>query len=256
MKIEDTISKQEQVLGGFTKTDPIEQKLSQIFDGRVGPPYKDMHDIYVRAEQRLQLSIPPGFKDAAVKKDFHRYGDVVLWLQLLDYAKAHRKSIIFVTSDAKTDWWLERDGKTIGPRPELLQEMHATADVTFHMYSFDRFVEYADKHLESKVKPAVLKKTAQELRAVETEKSAARLDDYMRRLKPQVDVRLLDEYMRSVKPQIDLSALNDYVNSVKPQIDVRFFDEYMKSVKPQIDLSVLNEYLTSIMPTRPPAEET
>ncbi len=235
-KIEDAISKQEQVLANFPERDPVEQKLNEIFDGRVGPPYKDMHDIYVRAEQRLQLSIPPGFKDAAVKKDFHRYGDIVLWLQLLDYAKAHKKSIIFVTSDAKTDWWLERDGKTIGPRPELQQEMHAKAGLTFHMYSFDRFVEYADKHLKSKLKPAVLKKTAQELREVETEKSTARLtDEYLRSIAaaPQLDMRFVDEYLRTITaaPKFDVRLMNEYLKDLAvPRFDTRLVDEHLKSL--------------------------
>ncbi len=120
------------MLKGFPETDPVEQRLDEIFDGKLGPPYTNMHDIHVRAQQRLELSIPPGFRDAAEKKDFHRYGDVVLWLQLLDYAKAQKKSIILVSSDAKTDWWLKRNGKAIGPRPELLEELHATAGVAFH----------------------------------------------------------------------------------------------------------------------------
>jgi len=98
-KIEDTISKQERVLGGFPERDPVEEKLNKIFDGKVGPPYTDMHDIYVRAEQRLQLSIPPGFKDAATKKDFHRYGDVVLWLQLLDYSVAGKRYVLYEKKD-------------------------------------------------------------------------------------------------------------------------------------------------------------
>jgi PIN like domain len=243
-KIEDMISKEKPVLKGFPQTDPVEEKLNEIFDGKVGPPYNDMHDIYLRAEQRLQLSIPPGFKDASLKKDFHRYGDVVLWLQILDYAKAQKKNIIFVTSDAKTDWWLVRDGKTVGPRPELLQEMHATAGVTFHMYSPDRFVEYAEKHLKSKVKPAVLKKTTQELRAVETEKSAqsARLiDEYLKKL-TQVDARLMEKYL-NLTPQVDVSLMEKYLNLM--QVDARLIDEYLKKSTPQVDVSLMEKYLNS-----------
>jgi hypothetical protein len=238
-KIEDTISKQERVLGGFLETDPVEEKLNKIFDGKVGPPYTDMHDIYVRAEQRLQLSIPPGFKDAATKKDFHRYGDVVLWLQLLDYAKMQKKSIIFVTSDAKTDWWLERDGKTIGPRPELLQEMHATASVMFHMYPPDRFVEYAERHLKSKLKPAVIKKTTQELRAVESEKSAEterQSDELLRTIAAfkMPEMRLSDELMKTIAAfnTPEMRQSDELMKTVAAfnTPAMRLSDEFMKTV--------------------------
>jgi len=129
-----------------------------------------LHEVYLRAEQRIQLSVPPGYEDAGKKKNFHRYGDVLIWFQLLDYGKVHKKPIMFVTSDAKTDWWLERSGKTIGPRPELAQEMHTVAGVAFHMYSPDRFLEYAQ--LEEKLSQKKLAKAARELREVEAEKTA------------------------------------------------------------------------------------
>ena len=229
-KIEDTISKQTRVLDGFIEKDPVEERLNAIFHERVGPPLKEMHEIYVRADQRLQLSIPPGFKDAAEKKDFHRYGDIVFWFQLLDYAKEEKKSIVLATSDSKTDWWLKRDGKTIGARPELLQEMHAVAGVKFHMYPLDRFVEYAQKHLESNLKPAVLKKTVEQLRAIEVGKQLAEeqtsrnvaferalgfsVDDYTR-----IDAALKDwspssDLMKSIAAAQKDFAVNDFMKTI------------------------------------------
>jgi hypothetical protein len=44
---------------------------------------------------------------------------------LLDYANSKKKSIIVVTGDSKTDGWLVRYGRTVSPRPELVQEMLA-----------------------------------------------------------------------------------------------------------------------------------
>jgi len=79
------------------------------------------------------------------------------------------------------------------------------------MYSPDRFVEYANEHFKSKVKPAVLKETAQELRAVETEKSAEM-------------GRTSDELMKSIAAIKPIS-----VEPIKPR-ELHFSDELMKSI--------------------------
>jgi predicted transcriptional regulator len=67
---------------------------------------------------------------------------------MLDHAADEKKPIIFITDDRKFDWWLEHSGRTIGPRPELVHEMKARAGVPFHMYSSNRFIEYAQELLE------------------------------------------------------------------------------------------------------------
>ncbi|HEY4903075.1 MAG TPA: PIN-like domain-containing protein [Candidatus Sulfotelmatobacter sp.] len=166
------LKKEDRVLKEFATQDPVEEQLSVLFTGKVGNPYAEMHEVYERAERRLQLSIPPGFKDAATKKDFRRYGDVVLWFQLLDFAKSKKNPIVLVTGDSKVDWWLNEGSKTAGPRPELVQEMFATSGVTFHMYSPSQFIEHAQKILKPKRKAAGLNRAIEELREVESEKLA------------------------------------------------------------------------------------
>jgi hypothetical protein len=117
-KIATDLKRERHVLKDYTARDPIEHHLNELFAGRVGDPYPDMHQMYIKAEQRLQLSVPPGFKDVGNKKDFRRYGDVILWFQLLDFAKSQDKPLVLITSDSKADWWLTESGKTLGPRPE------------------------------------------------------------------------------------------------------------------------------------------
>ena len=112
-------------------------------------------------------------------------------------------------------------GRRSVPDPELLQEMHATASVMFHMYSPDRFVEYAERHLKSKLKPAVIKKTTQELRAVESEKLAE-------------TERQSDELLRTIAafktPEMHLSdELLKTIAAFKLP-EMRLSDELMKTV--------------------------
>lgn len=48
--------------------------------------------------------------------------------------------------DRKDDWWLQFKGKTLGPRPELVKEFVTAGGKDLHMYSSDRFLEFAGEH--------------------------------------------------------------------------------------------------------------
>lgn len=88
----------------------------------------------------------PGYKDAK-KGETDKYGDLVIWFELIEHAKAHKKPIIFVTDEKKDDWWLKTKGEIVSPRPELINEMQKKAGVTFYLYSASRFIEYALTYL-------------------------------------------------------------------------------------------------------------
>jgi hypothetical protein len=148
--------------------DEFMEKLTNLLKGRVGEPYSDenLEKIYKEAEKRFEKEQPPGYMDARgnnKKKAPEKYGDVVIWYQLIDYAKSQKKSLIFVTDDQKEDWWLKHQGKTIGVRPELVQEMLDKAGVTFYLYSGDRFLEYATNFLRLPAQPEAVEE-AREVR--------------------------------------------------------------------------------------------
>jgi hypothetical protein len=118
-------------------SDDYRERITQLFQSRVGTPYKkdQLLDIYHQADKRFELQIPPGWKDKG-KKTYGKYGDVILWFQLLEYARAYNKPILFITDDVKSDWFLsaqENNGKP-RPRPELVQEMYVEAGVLLHIY--------------------------------------------------------------------------------------------------------------------------
>lgn len=134
------------------RDDTILGKVAGIFDGRIGNPYESprLTEVYNEGAQRYRRSIPPGYRDDK-KPEPDKYGDLVLWHQLIDEAKGKSKSLIFVTADAKEDWWLQHKGETFGPRPELRQEMMSAAGVDFYMYTTPRFLEFAKQFLALKV---------------------------------------------------------------------------------------------------------
>lgn len=157
--------------------DPLKKKIEALFDGRVGMPPSNqsaINELYKQAEARFKFKIPPGYQDSEKDKDepdehIHggiiykrKYGDFLVWNQLLEYSKSvNAKTIIFVTDDGKEDWWLkvESDGpKTIGPRPELIEEAHTTALVeTLLVYNPEGFLKYAKEFLKAQVSEETLK---------------------------------------------------------------------------------------------------
>lgn len=82
---------------------------------------QELKAILQSGQERYKILRPPGFEDR-LKKDNEwkqysnlivpdRFGDFVIWKQILKYAKTNKKPIIFVTDDEKEDWWRVLKGK-------------------------------------------------------------------------------------------------------------------------------------------------
>lgn len=125
--------------------DPILDRLTSILDGCVGEAYSEseMETVHRDAASRFAANVPPGYADAKKSDVEASHGDYIIWRQTLDHAAAHSVPIVFVTGDAKEDWWRMSRGKTLGPRPELIREMKAEAKVACYIYSASQFLEYA-----------------------------------------------------------------------------------------------------------------
>lgn len=81
------------------------------------------------------------------KGDRHLYGDLILWKQTIEKASETKTDIILVTDDLKEDWWEITNGKTIGPRKELLKEFREAVQKDILIYNAERFLKYAQKHM-------------------------------------------------------------------------------------------------------------
>jgi PIN like domain len=128
--------------------DPVLEELTGLLDERVGDPYtaSRQEEVLKEAEERLAKRVPPGYMDSSKPGDA-KYGDVILWLQLLDRALELKAPVILVTDDGKEDWWTRVGGRTIGPDPALTAEMRRISGQAFHMYSPARFMQVAARAL-------------------------------------------------------------------------------------------------------------
>lgn len=132
----------------WLEKDDVIDTLDDLFQGNIGDDYseEEKKKIYSDGKERYERKIPPGYEDKL--KEDNKYGDLIIWYQLLDQAKKTSKSIIFITGDAKEDWWLIKDGKKIMPLPQLKKEMITKTQLNFHMYITDSFLENAKKYLD------------------------------------------------------------------------------------------------------------
>lgn len=170
-----------------TAPDPIKAELERLFDGRVGAAPENqevLNRAYKEAEWRHARRIPPGFLDDAkggeeVSEYLHgglvydrRYGDFLIWQQLLEHAKTiDAKRVAFVTDDSKEDWWLKIDSdgpKTIGARPELIEEARRTAGIeSFSLHSPEGFLKLSNQYQQARVS----EETLQEVREISSARS-------------------------------------------------------------------------------------
>ncbi len=192
----DNIQKEQQKISAL---DPLKAKIEALFDGRVGNPpasQDEVEKIYKTAGERYSLEIPPGYLDGKKDKDGpdehvhggivykRKYGDYLIWRQLLDYIGENSiDSVVFVTDDAKSDWWwiVESDGpKTLGPRPELVDEALSKGSLSsFMMYNPERFLSYAKSFVAADVSTETLEEV-RDISMVRSEKWATNFDIRMR----------------------------------------------------------------------------
>lgn len=121
-------------------------RLTQLLEGRIGDKWKaeQLAAIKKEGDDRYAKKIPPGYKDA--KKDtgeFDKYGDLIIWKEMISRAQAEKRPVIFISDDAKEDWWWIHRGRKLGPRPELIEEFQTGSGQNFHIYEFGQFLRFA-----------------------------------------------------------------------------------------------------------------
>lgn len=107
----------------------------------------EMLGIFSEGELRYNYKIPPGYMDEDKDKTDvtkrRKFGDLILWKELLGKAKDSKVPIIFVTMDEKEDWWvLDKDKNPIRPREELIEEFKEHSEVPFALMSLPNFVNH------------------------------------------------------------------------------------------------------------------
>ena len=132
-----------------------------MFDSKVGEPFNEqiLPNLYKEADDRYKRLKPPGFRDAEEKEDERKYGDFILWKQILEFAKKESRPIIFVTGEKKEDWWIKKNNKIISPHVELRREFHEYVHQPFWMYQTQDFLQIAKDKLMVEIDPKSIEET-------------------------------------------------------------------------------------------------
>ncbi|HYH98763.1 PIN-like domain-containing protein [Hyalangium sp.] len=181
--------------------DAESMELASLLHGRLDEPYSEevrsnkLKEAKVRAEKK----VPPGFKDYESKKNEGlAAGDALIWFKMLGRATEKQCPIIFVTDDAKEDWWGDEE-QAYGPHPELRQEMWSVARQRFYMYKLSEFLVHAGKYLGENVPAEVVEDVKEhELRVrytmISLDVQRLRSDrDRLAALLSQVDARIAED---------------------------------------------------------------
>ena len=150
-KVEENLDSFDLTLEKVIDSDPVLEKLSSILDGCVGEGISEDEEgkVIQEAKRRVEQKIPPGYKDSG--KEDQGVGDFIIWYEVLRYAEKTKKPILFVSNDAKEDWFYVKAGISIGPRPELVQEVYRRAGVDYQQILLPTFLARADSALDIRV---------------------------------------------------------------------------------------------------------
>jgi hypothetical protein len=128
-----------------TNHDPLLQALEPILLGRVGSTFgkEQQAKALEEAARRNKDGIPPGYEDAT-KGGEASAGDFIVWEQILLESEKRKQDVLFITSDDKADWWRkDKDKKSLGPRPELANELRARSGRQLFMLPPDSLLYWA-----------------------------------------------------------------------------------------------------------------
>lgn len=124
----------------------LKDKICKLFEQNVGERFtsNELEEIYKEGDDRYLRQIPPGYMDKN-KQGKEKYGDLIVWKEILKKSKKESKSILLVTDDTKDDWYIRFRGKKYGPNPQLIKEFQDYTGQQLYIYTLERFLENSNK---------------------------------------------------------------------------------------------------------------
>lgn len=199
MKVELEIKKAKSIHPKWMEKDDVLDQINSLFENSIWKNYGEekLLEIANEGKERYVKKIPPWYKDDKKAED-KKYGDLILWYQIMDKAEETKKPIILISGDVKEDWWLEKNWKRIMPLPQLKKEIFEKAKVDFHIYTADRFLEYFDSKFVDRNTISEVRK----IRELEEKRMSLRrreINERERELNPRIFENISMEYVHIFK---------------------------------------------------------
>ncbi|QNR69772.1 hypothetical protein IAQ67_12630 [Paenibacillus peoriae] len=133
----------------------LQSKLVQVFQNSIcsktSPVLNDEEILQIEQEGivRYDERKPPGFNDR--NKRTNKFGDLIVWKELLKKSSGDKKPILFITRDKKDDWFKITNNEIDEVREELLTEAKENNAEIFIIY-FSDFIrmslQFVSRNLE------------------------------------------------------------------------------------------------------------
>jgi hypothetical protein len=150
--------------------DVIRDKIDELTENHIGlaPQNQGVIDELNKSGKiRYKYNTGPGFADSADKKtNFYsfdginydaEYGDFYVWSQILEYVKDNQGSnVVYVSNDAKSDFYYKIEGKIRGPNESLRTEIKKHGAAEFLLQNIDTFLHHANTHLNARIDESVI----------------------------------------------------------------------------------------------------
>lgn len=115
----------------------------------------ELMNIYEEGDKRFKYKIPPGFTDASKdnleekkernnneeKYSINKYGDLIVWKELLRKISNDNKKVIFIQNEKKEDWWDYVPRKKIAKALEEEFELECM-NSKLYMMDFEEFLHH------------------------------------------------------------------------------------------------------------------
>ncbi len=109
------------------------------------PSQEDIYRWCEEGEKRYKTETPPGFKDAKNKDGVRKYSDLILWQEILRYARNQAVNVVFITDDVKADWWEHIEGNRQF-HSKLFEEFERTGQQIVPMTSQEFFADISEAY--------------------------------------------------------------------------------------------------------------
>lgn len=154
-KIQNSIDKHSRLLSKKAGKDKLVDEVFDLFDGIVGAPYSNEKLMLIRDEGnvRFENGVPPGFEDVGKSNvKVHngqyiesKYGDLVIWFQMIDEARKKNIPLLLISEDVKGDWYSKDFGRV---NPELISEFKDKAKQDFFALTVSDFQRHFSKRIK------------------------------------------------------------------------------------------------------------
>lgn len=103
--------------------------------------YSTIKAIVREGDFRYRNHIPPGFCDNDKDVGLSKYGDLIIWKCIIDYARTNHKDIIYISNDLKADWVYQKGTYKGMPLTELLAEFNEETNQRIWFYTTLKLID-------------------------------------------------------------------------------------------------------------------